>query len=146
MFISQNEDNPKYWRFKQNPNNPSFFCIYTKQKKSEAIAAESELPTAVQGTTEEGAAGSQEPSCSMVTIALMTKVVDDEPPRSNTIVGKESSKHNYIFDVRFTAVRMVRNKVLNFLPLSIISLLKQQHLNWFITGTDCNSKRAPEQE
>ena len=51
----------------------------------------------------------------MLTISLVTKVVDGvEPPRTNTIVGNESKK-NYIFDVRFTAVGMVRSKVFYYM-------------------------------
>ena len=118
IFIRQKQDTPKYWTFKEDPNNPSYYTIYTKQKKSETLDAESELPTAVQDTTEEGAAGNQESSSSsMVTISLVTKVVNDVPPRSNTIVGEECKK-NYIFDVRFTA-RMVGSKVFNLSLLSI---------------------------
>ena len=115
MLIPQKEDTPKCWTFKEDPNNPSYYAIYTIQKKSEALDAESELPTVVQDTiaTKERAVGSQElVGCSTVTISLVTKVVNDVPPRSNTIVGEEC-KESYIFDVRFT-VPMVSRKVFNF--------------------------------
>ena len=80
MFISQKEDTPKYWTFQEDPNNSSYFTIYTNQNNSEG---------------------------SPVTISLVTKVVNDIRPRSNTIVGEESTE-NYIFDVRFTAIGRVK--------------------------------------